>query len=235
MKTLITVILVLTAIALVAHADDLDSNLNTLGGTPSITRRAKRLQPQNKVAVVQNRTVDRNMRFELGINYGMVSGGDSYIQTQSLGASADFHINPNWSVGARYYDFSNTLTSAGQQAYEQATYNATVGGVGTAPAVDMPLYSTIGVVSFYPLYGKLNMFDMGVAQFDLYVLGGGGQMMLQSGPTATWTAGGGIGIWVTNHVTTRVEVRYQGYTDQSFDTPRQEGTVVSTFSIGFLI
>ncbi|MEO0336469.1 MAG: outer membrane beta-barrel domain-containing protein, partial [Pseudomonadota bacterium] len=55
------------------------------------------------------------------------------------------------------------------------------------------------------------------AQFDVYLLGGVGQMQLESGPTPTYTAGGGMGLWLSNHFTTRIEARYQTYEDRAFD------------------
>ena len=75
------------------------------------------MDPHNEVSIVQNRAVDRNMRLELGVNYGLVGGGEAYYQTQNLGANLDFHINPHWSVGARYYHSFNSLTSEGQAVF----------------------------------------------------------------------------------------------------------------------
>jgi len=58
------------------------------------------------VRIVQNRAVDRNLRLEIGANYGLVSGGDVYYRTQNLGANLDFHITPHWSIGARIITLS---------------------------------------------------------------------------------------------------------------------------------
>jgi opacity protein-like surface antigen len=79
------------------------------------------------------------------------------------------------------------------------------------------------------------MFDLGVAQFDIYLLGGGGQMVLNSGSTSTWTAGGGIGLWMSQHITSRLEIRYNNFTDQIYSGTRNENAVISTLSIGFLL
>jgi len=51
------------------------------------------------VRVVQNRLVNRDMRLELGVNYGSFAGGDPYLNTDQLGGSVDLHINPMFSVG----------------------------------------------------------------------------------------------------------------------------------------
>ncbi len=214
---------------------NLDSKLDSLGGNSDLNRRAKYLSPNNRTEIVQKREVDRHWRVEAGIGYGLVGGGDPYINTQAVNANLDLHINPHWSVGARYFDFSNNLSSEGKRVFNDAANSAALGQTYTRPDVDYPKSSTLGVLCFYPLYGKLNMFDLGVAQFDIYVLGGGGQMVLNSGSTSTWTAGGGVGLWLSQHFTTRFEVRYQSYKDQIYSGPRDENTVVSTLSIGFLL
>ncbi len=211
------------------------SKIDTLGGNPELVRRAKYLSPTNKTEIVQKREVDRHWRLEMGLNYGLVGGGDPYINTQSVGGNLDLHINPHWSVGVRYANFTNSLTSEGTRVFNDASNSAALGQPYTQPAVDYPKNSTVGVINFYPIYGKLNMFDLGVAQFDIYLLGGAGQIVLNSGSTSTWTAGGGIGLWMSQHLTSRFEVRYQSYTDQIYSGPRNENTVISTLSIGFLL
>ncbi len=228
-----------------AHADNLDSELNSLGGNPSITERARELQPDDRMEVVENRTVDRNWRLELGFDYGMLGGGDSYVNSQGIGANADLHIDPHWSIGARYFSFFNSLTPEGQRIAQGAGSAVQQGAPGTIASFSYPLDTTLGVVSFYPLYGKLNMFDMGVTQFDLYVLGGAGEITTQAeGLSAysapTWTAGGGVGFWWTQHFASRLEVRYQGYQDKILGAgnvamSRAENAIITTATVGFLL
>ncbi|HMN67285.1 MAG TPA: hypothetical protein PKC28_01980, partial [Bdellovibrionales bacterium] len=38
-----------------------------------------------------------------------------------------------------------------------------------------------------------------------------------SGTAPVYTAGGGVGIWFTQHFATRLEARWQGYKDRVFD------------------
>jgi hypothetical protein len=70
MKHLKLIILLASALSCSAWAD-LDSDLRGLGGNKELIRRARGLDPKNKVSVVQNRAVDRDLRLELGINYGL--------------------------------------------------------------------------------------------------------------------------------------------------------------------
>jgi outer membrane immunogenic protein len=214
-----------------AHA----TSIEDLGGNKELIRRARALDPDNKIRVVQNRTVDRTWRVELGMNYGMVAGGDPYVNTQNLGGNLDVHVNPMFSVGARYYEHFNELTPEGRRIYDSARKEAVSGQPYQKTDIDYPLNSTLGVVSFYPIYGKLNFFDLGLAQFDLYVLGGYGQVQLESGNSPTWTAGGGVGLWLNQHLTTRLEVRYQNYEDEISTGTRSLNMVVSHLSIGLLL
>jgi outer membrane beta-barrel protein len=231
--------LTLTAcVANVAKAEriDLKKDLDTLGGNEAIVERARMMSPDQKVRVVQNRLVDRHMRLELGANYGLVAGGDSYINTQNLGANLDFHINPHWSVGGRFSKSFNSLTSQGQQVFDYASQQQSSGNLNyRVPAIDYPLQTLLGVVSWYPIYGKLNLFDAAVVHFDLYTLAGYGEKWLQSGQTNALTAGGGVGIWLSQYVAMRLEGRWENYSDQVYTGARNENTGVFTTSLGILL
>lgn len=239
MKALITKIVfssfVLVSTVQLALANDITKKMDGLGGNKELIKKARALDPDNKIRVVQNRTVDRNWRFELGVNYSAIGGGDPYLSTQSVGGNFDLHINPMWSVGARYSDFSNQLNTEGERVFKDAAEREASGSPYIKPDVDYMKNSTLGVISFYPVYGKLNMFDMGVTQFDLYILGGYGQVQLESGSSSTWTAGGGAGLWLSQHFSSRLEVRYQNYQDQIYSGARDMDLVVTTFTIGFIL
>jgi outer membrane beta-barrel protein len=236
-KIKLSLVLFLTALLFnTVQAQTMMNKLNSLGGDKDLIRKARALDPDNKVRIVQNRTVSRTWRLELGINYGMVAGGDPYLITQNFGGNLDLHINPMWSVGARYYNHYNELSSEGQRVFNDRKNLANSGNAyDRLPAVDFPIHSELGVLSFYPIYGKLNLFDYAVAQFDVYVLGGYGQMKLKSGSSPTWTAGGGIGVWLSQHFASRLEVRYQNYQDQIYSGVRDENQIITNFTIGFLL
>jgi len=214
---------------------DMKKDFSTLGDNDAVEQRAKALDPKNKYKVVQGRAVDMNMRLEMGVNYGLTSGGDPYYSTQTLGANLDFHINPNWSVGGRYYHSYNALNSEGQAAFQSFAN----GFNNNVPAIDYPSDTTLGVINWYPIYGKLDLFGQ-VTHFDIYFLGGYGVTNLSSGPAGTVAAGGGFGFWFTQHITARIEARYQEYNDHPyFDLPqsytRQINEVVYMGSIGFML
>lgn len=218
-----------------AMADSLTNDMNSLGGNEKLIERAKAFDPDNKVRIVQNRLVDRHWRLELGVNYGANSGGDPYVNTDNLGASVDLHITPMFSVGARYYNHSNTLSDEGERRV-QAVQSARLAGVDPGrPAIDAPVETYMGVINFYPTYGKLNLFDQGVAQFDIYLLGGYGQIQLQNTSSDTYTAGAGLGLWISQHVSTRFEARYQTYKDKATGEERDLDLTVFSASLGLLL
>ncbi len=214
---------------------DLDTDLNGLGGNKDLIRRAKGLDPKNRVSVVQNRSVDRDFRLEFGVNAGVNSGGDPYVKTDSIGGSVDFHFTPRWSVGGRYYSHNNTLSSEGERVFKAAAASREPGTGLNRRDIDYASDTTLGVINWYPMYGKLNLFDMGIAQFDIYLLGGGGSVSLASGSAPTWTAGVGMGFWLNQHFSTRLEARYQSYEDEISSGSRQIDLTVISASIGFLL
>jgi len=232
---LISFITGLICIAQLALAQDLSKRIDELGGNQDLAKKAKALDPDNRVRIVQNRAVDRTWRFEVGINYGNVSGGNPYLNTYALGGALELHINPKFSIGGRYYNYQNELTSEGERAYKAAEASNSVDNPWGKPAVDYPISTSLATASFYPIYGKLNLFDMGVAQFDLYMVGGYGQMKTSSGTSPAWIAGGGVGMWLSQNFSSRIEVRYQNYQDEIYTGSRDEKAIATTFSIGILL
>lgn len=233
----LTALFVVSSLFLSAHiatAKSLNSRLDRLGGNKELYRKTKAMDPDNRFRVVQKRAVDRYWRLEVGANYSMHAWSEPYVETSTWGGFADLHINPKWSIGARYNKHSNNLTSEGERVLGNLNGGSSFNNV---PEIDLPESSTFGVLSFYPLYGKLNFFDSAVAQFDVYVLGGAGQIELNSGPATAWTAGGGIGVWMNNHFASRLEVRYQAYEDflAVNQTSRDQNMVVTTLSVGFML
>lgn len=216
-----------------AHAD-LGSDFDALGNNDKIINRAKTLNSNRTVRVVQNRIVDRNLRLEVGGSYSGIAGGDSYVNTNAFGAYGDFHITPQWSVGVRYNKYNNQLTSEGDRALSEAVASSQNGQKYQIPTIDYQKQSLAGTVSWYPIYGKLNLFDKAVTQFDFYLTAGYGQMQLSSGNSPLMTAGGGVGFWLMQHLSARFEARWQGYNDQQLNVSRRVDSLIAGLSVGFL-
>jgi outer membrane beta-barrel protein len=233
-RTLFLIVLSLVGCLLtqVLFAADWES----LGSTEAILKKAKALDPNNKVRVVQKRAVDRDMRLEVSGHYGFINGGDSYVKTQSGGAQLEFHVNPKWSLGVRYDRYFNALTSEGTKIYNQSETAIAAGSQATLPDINFPIDSQLATVSWYPIYGKLNLFDQAVTQFDVYLLAGAGMIQLDSGSRSTLTAfGGGAGLWFSQHIMARLEIRYQGYQDKAYAADPQVNTTAMHLSLGFLL
>ncbi len=213
---------------------NIEQDLETLGGNEVLIKKAQALDPDNKLRIVQKRLVDRHMRFELGLNLGGVFGGDSYVDSKVVGGQAEFHFTPHWSVGLRHQVYGNKLSNEGQRVYD-ANANQPNDVPYSTPGSVYPINTTLALVSWYPIYGKANIFDAGISQFDLYLTGGAGQINLSSGSTNTWTAGGGIGFWLSQHISARAELRYQNYHDQISSGPRNIDTVVGQIGLGLLL
>lgn len=199
--------------AMGAVEDEFDS----LGGNTILIEKAKVLNPETTTTVVQERTVSRRNRVEIAPEYSADYGGVTYLQTQSLGLNLHYHINPRWSVGVKYKSFFNKLTPEGEaladlayQDYQQNPANPT----GIYPEVDHPKSETVATVSWYPFYGKLNLLDRSVVQFDGYFLAGAGSVEMKSGGTQTQLVGGGVGFWLNPKLTMRVETTLQKYRAQ---------------------
>ena len=215
---------------------DASQDIDTLGGNKALMDMATSLDPDNRTRIVQQRIVDRHNRFELGLNYGLVTGGDPYLQTQGLGASLDYHLTPRWSLGARYTSYGNQLSSEGQRVFDDARSRYAAGGSSyVIPDIDYPLQSAIATVNWYPIYGKINLMDWGISQFDIYMLGGGGQIQLSSGWTNMYTAGVGMGFWMTKHWAMRTEFRYQNYQDQIITGSRNIQDYMFNMGMGYIL
>ncbi len=213
-----------------ARAVDLLEDFDALGGNDVLLDRAKELNPEADIRIVQDRVVDRRWREELTMEYGGVLGGDAYLATRSVGANYHVHLTPRWSVGVKYNYAFNELRDEGKHLINDTSAT----GKGVIPELDYQKQSLMGVVNWYPIYGKMNLYDLGVVHFDVYALAGGGQVELESGRTGTWTAGGGVGLWFSQRLTSRLEMRYQTYEASRYAGKRDMDLAVASFQMGFL-
>lgn len=244
MKLSILIPILVSLTTPLAFADSLMNDMDSLGGNKKLVQMARDIDPKNRVRIVQNRLVDRNWRLELGVNYGTHTGGNPYLETDSLGASADVHVNPYFSIGLRYYDHSSDLSPEGERRVTQAESLRAQGVPGALPKAALPLNSYMGVINVYPTYGKFNMLNLSVVHFDVYLMGGVGQIQMETFgngaveeySTETYTGGAGVGVWWNNHVTSRFEARYQTYEEQRFsDDSKNMGATIFSASFGVLL
>ena len=220
------VLINLTALFACSAFADILKDFDSLGGNDVLINRAKVLQPEKEVKVVQNRIVDRRWRNEFSASYSNVIGGDAYLQTQVLGLDYHLHINPYWSVGVSYFSAFNKLSREGRFLIDT---DALIPDIDHADQG----YELTG--NFAPIYGKINMFDMGVLQFDVYAIVTYGKIKLKSGETDTYTVGAGLGLWISQHLTSRLEIRQRFYEAQRFGGATNIETTVASFSLGYML
>lgn len=201
-------------------------DFDSLGGNDVLIDRAQKLQPNKNVTVVQQRTVDRVWRNEFSLGYNNVIGGDAYLNTQMLGLDYHLHINPHWSVGLSYFQAYNELSKEGK-------YLIAVDEL--IPDVDEPRSGYEVVGNYSPIYGKINFLDLGVMQFDVYLLGTYGKLKLKSGETNTFSVGAGFGLWISQYLSTRLEIRQRYYTAQRFGGSADIETTQAGLSFGYLL
>lgn len=233
-KQIVSACLVVVA-GLLAHGSpaqaDLMEGFDSLGGNDVLLDRAQALSPDATVRVVQDRVVSRRNRFEFSPEYSNVIGGDSYNSTQNIGLNAHFHLTPQWSIGVKYNYSMNHLRPEGEYVINDTDTT----GKAWIPEIDFPKQQYLGVINWYPIYGKMNLYDLGVVHFDVYGLVGAGQIELKSGKKPTYTAGGGVGFWFSQHLSTRLELRYQTYKASRYNGDVDMKTTVAGVQIGYLL
>lgn len=220
-----------------AQTKNLKKDFQTLGDNKDVVERVKNLDNQQRMRVVQNRLVDRNNRLEIAGLFGLVSGADNYVSTKNWGGMLQYHINSKWSLGVSYEKANNTLTDEGARRYDEAYACQQANSIcaKTAPRVDFPLDTKLVSVTYYPIYGKLNIFDSSIAQFDLYTSLAAGRKTLESGETNVYAASIGVGVWINSLMTMRLEGRYENYKDLLLTENRQQNAISAIASVGIMV
>lgn len=219
-------------------AKDINQDFDSLGDNRIIMEKAKALNPEKEVSIVQDRIVSRRNRIEFAPEYSGTFGGDTYTKTQSLGLTTHYHFNPHLSVGLRYNHFFNQLTPEGKALFKRAYADFQTNPTKPSskiPDLDYAKSEGMALVNWYPVYGKMNLFDKMITHFDMYFLAGYGQIEMSSGSKPTYTAGGGFGFWHTQHVTTRLEMRYQNYEAQYYTGKKSLDLAIASVQVGWLL
>lgn len=217
-----------------SEAQEFDS----FGGNEALYMKAKALNPQVENEVVQNRFTKRTNRVEVAPEFSGVFGGDAYNRTNNVGMNLNYHINPKWSVGVKYNYSFNTLTPEGKAMVDMAERSAAANPKDPNylyPQVVYPKTETLGMVSWYPIVGKLSFGSWGVAHFDTYFTGGYGTMELSTGSSPVATLGVGMGFWVNSNLTTRFEYRAQQYKAEYYDRSENMNTNVASVQMGWML
>lgn len=234
MKNLILLAIAWPCLAFAGVEEDFDS----LGGNKIILEKAQALNPETQISIVQERTVPRRNRWEIAPEYSGTVGGDTYVKTQNFGMNVHYHITPRWSLGAKFNKSFNKLTPEGETLIEEAKRDYEKDPetpLAIIPNIDYPTEEQMAYLNWYPIYGKMNLLDMGIAQFDVYGTLGAGQVKLSSSSSPSYSAGGGFGIWWTRNFSTRLEMRYQTYKAQYFNKEQTMELGVGSVQMGWIL
>lgn len=236
---LITSVLLISALSINALGQTVETEFDNLGGNQIILDKARELNPDTKVEVVQDRIVPRKNRFEFAPEFsGTMGGDDTYTKSQSVGMNINYHFNHRWSLGAKYNHTFNKLTAEGEAMIDAAYADRMANPRNPTlpiPEIDYQKSESLIVLNWYPIYGKMNLFDKSIAQFDVYGLLGAGQVELKSGTKPTYTLGAGIGFWMSPQISTRMELRYQKYNVEYTTGPKNLDLAIASLQVGWLL
>ena len=214
------------------------ADFDSLGGNTVLLEKAKMLNPETVTSIVQDRTVSRRNRFEFAPEFSGTFGGDTYNRTKSIGLNIQYHLNPRFSFGIKSNYSFNSLTPEGEAMVNSATANFLANPKDPSvqfPDVDFPKNETMALINWYPIYGKINLLDKSVAHFDVYTLAGAGNVSLQSGSTSLSTLGAGIGFWLSPHLSTRFEMRWQGQKAKYYNGEKNLDLAVAGLQMGWIL
>ncbi len=192
---------------------DIFKDLRALGGNNVLFKKAKLLAPEKKITIVQKRLVDRKLRHEFNFEMAYLLGGDAFLNTSRFGINYLFHITPHLSFGLKGTMAFNQISKEGEVFIDRAMnlYNEFKSLKPLVPDIDYEKYAAYLTFVWYPLYGKFNLYEIGIGHYDLYFLIGGGRLWLRRGTALGLTGGGGLAFWLANHFSLRLELRYETY------------------------
>lgn len=226
MKKLILILATVMGLATPSMGAEILKDFDSLGGNSDIYDKASALNPEIKTQIIQNRIVNRRMRFELSPTVTSFWGGNPYMRTSAVGLDVNFHISPRWSVGLIYnFHASNELSSEGDRMIRIDS---------RVQDVDYLEQSVMGRVSYYPFYGKLNLFN-NIVHFDIYTSVGAGTVALRHGNQQAFAADIGMAIWWSQHLTTRLGYQYMTYEAQLLNGPVRLDMSSAVVSMGYLL
>lgn len=150
---------------------------------------------------------------------------DSHLSTQQVGLSYRYHINSDWSIGARYNRYTNKLTAAGQSLFDSKKI---------VPDTDFALNSQELFVNYNTIYGKLRWTEDTVVYFDQYVALGAGKVKLSSGQKNLAFLDLGFSAWIGKHMSARLGIKNEFYEQSQLNGKRNMHNANGYLEFGYL-
>lgn len=141
---------------------------------------------REKFYSIQPRAVDLKYRTELGLGFGSNLTGNSFLQSDQVSASVQFHFNDRWSAAVGRNQVYNRFSSVvGQLSEDQ----------GMLPDVAFASDRTEARVEYNLFYGKFRFTREQTLYFDFFVGGGWAQHNLNTGRADGPLADAGLAFW----------------------------------------
>ncbi|RPJ73250.1 MAG: outer membrane beta-barrel domain-containing protein, partial [Alphaproteobacteria bacterium] len=136
-----------------------------------------------------------------------------------------YHLNSNWSFGARYVRHTNKLTDAGQRLFEDKKM---------LPDTDFAKNAQELFGNYNTIYGKLRWTEDTVVYFDQYIALGGGKIALASGNKNLMFADLGFSFWLGNHMSARIGFKNEFYQQTQISGARNIHNGLGYLEFGYL-
>lgn len=227
MKKLLIVSLLISSLS---HADtvkeqsksDLESKLEALNipsdkVTPTVS--------EDKLFAVNQRYSSLRQRFEFTMFGANNFNADSHLETTMSGATMRYHFNGKWSIGARYSEYFNQLSSAGKELFKNEKL---------LPDTDYAVKSSEGFINFNTVYGKLRLTEKTIVYFDHYISLGYGNIQLASEETQMYSVDTGLAFWIGNNFSSRFGLKSESYTQKKVKGSENVHNMMGYAEIGYL-
>lgn len=221
MKFLIGV--ALSSLCLASYAaDGLEKQLESLN-IPS--DKVTPLVTEEDLYAVNERYSSLNKRHEFTLFGAHDFAADSHMDSKQTGLTYRFHFNSRWSVGARYTEYFNQLTQAGEALYDSEKL---------LPDSDFAIKSTDAFISYNTVYGKLRLTSDTIVYFDQYISLGYGNVALSKGETQMYLLDLGLAFWIGKKMSARFGVKNEFYTQQKVNGDDNVHNAMGYLEIGYM-
>lgn len=222
MKKIVTVFLLMSSTMSFAQSQDLEKKLDALNIPDD---KVSAVLSEDQLYVVNDRYSSLRNRHEVTLMGANNFTADSHLSTKQTGFSYRYHLNADWSFGARYTRYSNKLTTAGKNLFESQKI---------LPDSDYAMNGKELFVNYNTIYGKLRWTEDTVVYFDQYVSLGGGKVKLSSGEKNLMFADLGFSFWIGKHMSARFGVKNEFYTQNQRSGERNVHNANGYLEFGYL-
>ena len=160
---------------------------------------------ESEIGVVQNRLFTKERKFEIGA-FGGFANSDPFLSIKTVGFSLGYHFSETFGVTLfAWKDLVNPSSAADSLSIKDPTQ------IPNVINNDVPggYYGVEAEGSL--LYGKLSVIGKAIIHYDLYLLGGLGTMIDETGGNLTEHIGIGQRFYISRDISIRFDYRFMHY------------------------